>query len=75
MYERLTRAEHRRPTAEGNFYDMLKKMFQAARLQDLEHRKQARRESVKLAAEILIAPQHELIGVAETFGILTENRP
>jgi hypothetical protein len=75
MYERLREAQHRRPTAEGNFYDMLRRMFQAERLQDLKYRKEARRESVKLAAEILRAPQHELIGVAETFGILTINRP
>lgn len=74
MYECLTEAD-RRPTAEGNFYDMLRRMFQAARLQDLKYRKEARKESIKLAAEILRASQHELIGVAETFAILRENRP
>jgi hypothetical protein len=74
MYERLREAQPRKPIAEGNFYDMLSCMFQAERLGSVKDGRKARRESVKLAAEILRAPQQELIGVTEAFAILAINR-
>ncbi len=73
--ERWIKAEHHDPIAEGNFYDMLRMMSKAERLQDLGQRREVQRESVKLAVEILNAPQHELTGVTEAFAILAINNP